>query len=68
VQELLCPYHALDKGIHPYNSLDNPTPCPDNSSALRYAIRGVIEPTGGVIERSIRVTQKSNTSDPFWDS
>jgi hypothetical protein len=39
VQELLCPYRALDKGIHPYNSLDNPTPCPDNSSALRYAIQ-----------------------------
>jgi hypothetical protein len=41
VQELLRPYRALDKGIHPYNSLDNPT---DNSSALRYAIRAKNQP------------------------
>jgi hypothetical protein len=33
--------------------LSHPTPCPDNSSALRYAIRGVIE-------RSRRVTQKNS--------
>jgi hypothetical protein len=34
VQELFCPFYARDKGIHPYKSVDNPAPRPDNTSAL----------------------------------
>jgi hypothetical protein len=39
VQDLCRPCHARGKGIHPFKSLDNPTPRPDNTSAWRYAIR-----------------------------
>jgi hypothetical protein len=52
VEELFCTYHALDKGIHPYNSVDNPTPRPlcDTRSDCYHVCRG--KRGGGGLSRS----------------
>jgi hypothetical protein len=41
VQDLCRPYHARDKGIHPFKSLDNPTPplCDTRSDCDRSYFR-----------------------------